>query len=85
MTPEERVLGQVIGAGRGMLATPEDPILAKLEWARIGGESQKQLSDVAGIVDVKGPDLDRDYVERWARTLGVLDLWRRIARGRRAV
>jgi hypothetical protein len=34
------------------------------------GELEKQLHDVAGIVDVR-PDLDRSYVARWAEELGV--------------
>ncbi len=66
---------------RVVLATPEDTILSKLEWARKSGESDKQLSDVAGIVDVR-TDLDQEYIERWAKDLGVLDLWERVARGR---
>jgi hypothetical protein len=34
------------------LATPEDVLLAKLEWAKIS-ESQRQLDDVAGIVKMQ--------------------------------
>jgi acetolactate synthase regulatory subunit len=59
-----------------MLATAEDTILSKLEWAKKGGGSERQLADVKGITDVKGAELDREYIERWARVLGVLDLWR---------
>lgn len=66
-----------IGEGvRISLATPEDTILSKLEWARKSGESEKQLHDVAGIIDVN-PGLDRAYIERWAKELGVMDLWER--------
>lgn len=61
------------------LASPEDTVLSKLEWARKGGGSVKQLADVAGVLEVSGPSLDRAYVERWARMLGVFDLWRRVA------
>lgn len=64
------------------LATAEDTIVSKLEWARKAGESEKQISDAAGVVDVRGRDLDRRYIERWAKALGVLDLWRRVAAGR---
>lgn len=60
------------------LASAEDAILSKLEWSRKGG-SERQLADAAGILAVKGTSLDRDYIERWARELGVLDLWRQIA------
>ena len=59
------------------LATAEDTILSKLEWAKKGGGSERQLADVAGIIDVKGTELDREYIQRWAAALGVLDLWGR--------
>jgi hypothetical protein len=63
------------------LATAEDMILSKLEWARKGGGSERQLGDVRGILDVKGADLDREYIERWAKDLGVLELWHRVVDG----
>jgi hypothetical protein len=59
---------------RVTLATAEDIVLAKLEWSRKAGGSEKQIADVAGILSVR-PDLDRSYVARWARELGVMDLW----------
>ena len=62
------------------IATPEDTVLSKLEWAKRGGGSEKQIADAASVVMVCR-DLDRDYVERWARELGVLDLWQRVAGG----
>jgi hypothetical protein len=60
------------------LASAEDAILSKLEWSRKGG-SERQLTDAAGILAVKGTSLDRAYIERWARELGILDLWQQIA------
>jgi len=63
------------------LATAEDTILSKLEWARKSGESEKQIHDVAGILDVRA-ELDHEYIERWARELGVLDLWKLVLQGR---
>jgi hypothetical protein len=60
------------------LASPEDTILSKLEWARKAGRSEKQIEDAAGVLAVN-PGLDRAYIERWAHELGVLDLWREFA------
>ena len=57
--------------------TPEDAVLSKLEWARQAGDSERQLRDAAGIVEVHAA-LDREYIGRWAVQLGVLDLWTRI-------
>jgi hypothetical protein len=57
------------------IVTAEDSILSKLEWARRSGESERQLRDAAGVVELNG-SLDVDYIERWAMELGVLDLWK---------
>lgn len=57
--------------------TAEDSILSKLEWARMSGDSERQLRDAAGVAELN-PTLDRDYVHRWAEHLGVADLWERI-------
>ena len=67
-----------VGNADVSLATPEDTILSKLEWAKKGG-SERQLDDAAGIVAVQGAALDRDYIDRWAALLGVMDEWRRVA------
>ncbi len=59
------------------VATAEDTILAKLEWAKLG-QSERQLRDVRGILDTRGDTLDVAYVERWAVDLDVLDAWHRV-------
>jgi hypothetical protein len=63
---------------RTVVVTPEDAVLSKLEWSRRSADSERQLTDAAGVVAVN-PTLDGTYIERWARELGVLDLWQRIA------
>ncbi len=56
----------------------EDTILRKLQWFRLGGEvSDRQWGDVLGILENQGRALDFDYLERWAKTLGVDDLLER--------
>jgi hypothetical protein len=58
-------------------ATAEDTIIAKLEWAKLGA-SDRQLEDVAGILRVRGADLDLDYIERWVTDLGLAEPWLRV-------
>lgn len=58
----------------------EDAILSKLEWARQGGDSERQIRDAAGVLELN-PTLDRAYVDRWAGELGVKDLWDQISQG----
>jgi hypothetical protein len=55
-------------------ATPEDMVLAKLEWAKLG-ESERQIKDAAGIIEIQGANLDLDYVERWVAALDIEDQW----------
>ncbi|HET7292328.1 MAG TPA: hypothetical protein VFM88_07880, partial [Vicinamibacteria bacterium] len=56
-------------------------LLAKLEWFRLGGESsERQWTDILGLLRANGERLDRPYLERWAEALGVADLLERATR-----
>jgi hypothetical protein len=66
-----RILGLEVPA-----ATPEDTIIAKLEWAKQGG-SDRQLEDVAGILRTRAVDLDLPYIERWVEELELKSQWER--------
>ena len=59
----------------------EDVILNKLRWYRLGGEvSERQWSDVLGVMRVHAGALDAPYLARWASDLGVADLLDRAMR-----
>jgi hypothetical protein len=58
------------------VATPEDVLIAKLEWAKMG-ESERQIEDAAGVIATQGPDLDRAYVQHWVHELGLERQWER--------
>jgi hypothetical protein len=59
-------------------ASPEDTILAKLEWYHIGGEvSERQWRDILGVLKVRADALDLDYLRKWASELKVSDLLER--------
>ncbi|MBW2463637.1 MAG: hypothetical protein JRH11_18440 [Deltaproteobacteria bacterium] len=57
------------------VAYTEDVILSKLEWARLSGGSERQMRDVAGVIEAAGGDLDRGYIEHWVDELGVREGW----------
>lgn len=60
------------------VSTPEDIVLAKLEWFRMGGEvSERQWRDVLGVIKIQADKLDEVYLRRWARILNVSDLLER--------
>jgi hypothetical protein len=57
------------------VASPEDTILAKLQWYRDGGGvSDRQWNDVLGVLKVQDLALDRAYLEEWAHELGLTHL-----------
>jgi len=58
------------------IASPEDTIIAKLEWAASSG-SDRQLSDAAAMLDIGRDSLDLAYIERWVEGLGLHDAWSR--------
>jgi hypothetical protein len=61
------------------IASPEDNILSKLEWYRLGGEiSDRQWQDVLNVLKIQGDGIDKAYLESWASELGVSDLLSRV-------
>lgn len=60
------------------VTSPEDTILAKLEWYRMGGEvSDRQWRDILGVLKTRAGDLDIEYLKKWANELRVTDLLQR--------
>ncbi len=58
-----------------LLASPEDVILNKLEWYKMGGEvSDRQWNDILGVLKVQGTSLDLAYLRQWAAALDVTSL-----------
>lgn len=59
------------------MATPEDVILSKLEWSKIG-VSERQFADALQVARTQEKTLDFAYLEKWSKELGVADLWNKI-------
>ena len=62
------------------LATAEDTVLAKLEWAAMGG-SDRQVADAATVLAVGAGQLDEHYLDHWAAELEVSALLARAREG----
>jgi hypothetical protein len=77
----ERRTAQVIATDperTAYVASPEDTVLAKLEWYHMSGElSDRQWRDVLGVLKVQGERLDLVYLRQWAVALEVADLLER--------
>lgn len=58
------------------IASAEDVMLSKLEWAKMAG-SERQIADVVGILRTQGTDVDMEYVMRWVAALGLQSEWAR--------
>jgi hypothetical protein len=68
-----------IAPGRSLpFASPEDVVLQKLRWYRLGGGvSERQWLDALGVLKVQGERIDLAYLVRWADTLELTDLLHR--------
>jgi hypothetical protein len=53
-------------------ASPEDVVLSKLVWYRLGGEvSDRQWQDLLSVLMTQAATIDRAYLRTWANDLGV--------------
>lgn len=66
-----------------LFTTPEDIILKKLDWHRMGG-GDRHLRDIAGILKVRRARLDYSYLDRHAQQMGLEGMWREIQARARA-
>ncbi len=54
------------------MASPEDIILSKLEWGK-ENQSERQFHDALGVAVVQWCHLDTNYLQKWAKDLGIED------------
>jgi len=66
-----RISAHLLGMDAYVLS-PEDSILSKLEWTQ-GRDSQTQLNDALGVLNLQKDKIDFDYLKHWAKELGILD------------
>ena len=50
------------------VATAEDVVIAKLEWAKLA-QSRRQIDDAAAIMRARWGELDHTYLEKWVGEL----------------
>ena len=63
----------------GYCARPEDVILGKMSYYAEGG-SEKHLRDIAGMMRVSRETIDQQYIEKWASSLGLQEVWQALKR-----
>jgi hypothetical protein len=56
------------------VARPEDVILKKLEFHKVGG-SEKHLQNVRAMLRVSGDEIDFPYLEQWVKELDLGPEW----------
>ncbi len=63
------------------VASPEDTVVHKLRWCRLGGHvADRQWRDVVGVLIVQSGELEQEYMRRHATELGIDDLLSRAER-----
>lgn len=74
-TRRQKIALEESGSAQFFFASPEDTILAKLEWFKNGGGvSDRQWRDILGVIKVQGNRLDSPYMLCWADALAVRNL-----------
>jgi hypothetical protein len=74
---ERRLPGIVFGR-QVWVSSPEDVILSKLLWYQAAPVLDRQFQDALEVYEIQEPYLERDYLDRWACSLGMADLLERV-------
>ena len=69
----EEFMGQKI-----YVSSPEDTILAKLNWSKLSGGSQKQFLDALSVYEVQSGKLDIFYLEKSVKKLKLENFWQEL-------
>lgn len=56
------------------LISAEDLVVSKLEWSKLG-ESERQVKDIAVVLEKRSGKLDLPYIEKWVNELGLASQW----------
>ena len=59
---------------QGLFASPEDAIIKKMEYYRLGG-SEKHLRDITGVLRSGKGQIDHAYITHWANQMGLTEVW----------
>jgi hypothetical protein len=70
---QRRTMGEIDGVPVDV-ASVEDLIVAKLEWAKLGG-SERQIEDAAVMLRRQHARIDARYIEEWVAALGIHEQW----------
>lgn len=76
----ERRAGRELYGVNVAIASPEDVVVAKLEWAKMG-ESSRQVDDAAAILRSRRTSLDMAYIEKWVGRLDLGAQWQQVLDG----
>jgi hypothetical protein len=58
-------------------SAPEDVILKKMEYYKMGG-SEKHLRDIMGMIKISKELIQFDYIETWVKKLYLEEIWNSI-------
>jgi hypothetical protein len=70
---ERRRRAEIQGTGF-FVATIEDLMISKLEWAKLGS-SRRQIADAAALLKLHDQTLDHAYIEKWISALELHGQW----------
>lgn len=58
-------------------SSPESVILSKMLFYK-EGKSEKHISDIIGVLNISGNIVNKEYIEKWSKELGIKDIWETI-------
>jgi hypothetical protein len=58
------------------VSSPEDTIIAKLNWSKLSGGSKKQIIDALRVYEIQSDSIDDDYLRLWVEKMELQKEWK---------
>lgn len=60
------------------ISSPEDTIIAKLNWAKLSGGSKKHIIDASRVYEIQLDVMDKEYLSNWIKKMNLHKEWKEL-------
>ena len=60
------------------ISSPEDTIIAKLNWSKLSGGSKKHIIDALRVYEIQSEVINNEYLSSWIKKMHLHKEWKEL-------